>query len=126
MFGRLQIQHELGKRPVQAGHVATHEAETGAGQFGGRLEVQSERGSDIDMVLDFKIEFTRRSDAAYLDIGRFVLPYRNGLMRNIGNGKHEFREFRLQFGESDFICLELVANATDFGHDSGSIFFFAF
>lgn len=78
------------------------------------------------MILYLEIEFARRPDAPYFDIGRFVGADRNRFVRQIGNGQHESGKLRLYFRQGRFIGFQFVAESADFGHDGGSVFFFAF
>jgi hypothetical protein len=113
---RVHVEHELRQRAVQARDAAFHHREARAGELGGRLEIQAERRTDVDVVLRRKIELARRSPAARFDVLRRGAADRHALMRDIGNQRHELAQLRLQRLVLALQRLELLADLRGLRH----------
>ncbi len=118
----LRIQHELRQCTVQTRNLALHQRKTRAGELGACIEIQSQRRTDIGMVLDLKVEAARRTDPAHLDIIFFRFADRHACMRQIGHVEQQLLQLSLNLGKPCFVCLELLADASHIGHNGRHIF----
>ena len=122
---RVRVEHVLRQRAVQAGDAALHDGEARAGQLGGDFEVEPEFGADVDVILDFKIEGWRRADLAHFDVAALVDADRHRRVRQVRHRCHEGGQLGLHFRQRRLVGLELVAQASHFGHHGGGVFAFA-
>ncbi|MNN36636.1 hypothetical protein D3C81_1505390 [compost metagenome] len=122
----MRIQHELRQCAMQARDAAFHDREARTGDLGRHIEIQAERSADIDVVADFKIKSTRRTDFAQFDIAGFVRTDRHRFMRQVGDSQHEFADLRLDHIEARRRCFQLIADTGHFRHDCGGVFALAF
>jgi hypothetical protein len=110
----VQVQHELGQGAVQAGDLALHDHETGAGELDAVLEVDAlGRLTQIDVIAYREIELARGTPAADLHVVVLVTAHRGGLARQVGDGVGDPLELGQQGLQLDLAGLELVV---DLGH----------
>ncbi len=95
----VQIEKELGERPLQLRARTAHHREPGPGQLGGSFEVQdSERLTEVNMILRFMIEDGRSTPAAYL-LGEVVgVTIGRPVLGQVGYGQQERVQLRFQRG----------------------------
>jgi hypothetical protein len=115
MLTGMGVEHELRQCAVQAGNVALQHGEAGAGQLGTGVEIQAQRGADIDVVFHFEVELARHARTAYFYIVVLVLAHRTDSF-----GRLECSSAGHQLGhrlESTSAAFQLIAQVGHFGHD---------
>ena len=117
----MHIQHELSERAVQMSDFAAHESKTRTGKFGCRIEVQTERSTDIHMVLNGEVERTRRTPAAHFHIFRFILADRRGGRRQIRHTQHQVVKLFTEFLEFILERFKFTRNSSCLSEQLGSI-----
>ena len=125
VFADMGVQHELRQRAVQAGHLPLEHGKTAAGQLGGSVKVQAQRGTQIDMVFHRKIKRTRRTDAAHFHVVAFIAAHRHRFVRQVGNGHQQRRQTVLQQRQRGFVGFQFIGQTGHFGHDRRGVFAFA-
>ena len=85
VFQRVRIEHELCQCAVQAGDLTFHDGKARAGKFRTAFEIQAQRLAQINMVFDFKVKFSRRTDFADLNVFSFVFTDRHTFVRQVRN-----------------------------------------
>ena len=118
----VRIEHELGKRAMQAGEAALEQRETGTGDLGssGKIEL-AELFTDVGVILDRKIEDARRTPALDLDIAALVAADRHRFVGNVRQGRQDTVEAFQQLAQACLGSLQLVADRADLRHHAGSI-----
>ena len=81
----MSVKHKLSQSSVKTSNLAFHEAEACSGKLSADVKVEAQRTADIDVILDFKIEFARCAPAADFNVFGFVFTDRNGRIRKIRN-----------------------------------------
>ncbi len=118
MVSRVGVEHELGKRAVQAGQAALEQREAGASNLGSGGEIElAELLADIGVILDFKIERTRRTPALDFNVAGFIAANRHGIIGDIRQGCEDRVELFQQFAKPGLGSLQLVAQRTHLRHD---------
>ena len=98
---RVGVEHELRQCAVQAGDLAFHDGEAGAGECRAAFKVQAQGCAQINVVFDVEIKCARCADAAHFDVFRFVFAGGYAFMRQVGDGGQPGFEFclhGLEFG----------------------------
>ena len=109
VFGRVDVEHELRKRPMKAGDGAFQNHETGTGELGRHLEIHRLfNGFQLEVLLGRKVEFTRRAPAAKLDIVGLVHTVGDVVMGRVGKAHEEV-------GEALILRLRLVFEPGNLG-----------
>ena len=85
VFLSMSVKHKLSQSSVKTSNLAFHEAEACSGKLSADVKVEAQRTADIDVILDFKIEFARCAPAADFNVFGFVFTDRNGRIRKIRN-----------------------------------------
>lgn len=116
------VEHELGKRPVQAGQAAFQQREAGAGNLRSSGEIElAELLADIGVILDRKIEDARRPPAFDFDIAGFIAADRHRIIGNIRQSRQNRVKALQQFAKTGFGSLQFVADGAYLRHHPGSI-----
>mmetsp|Transcript_1075 Transcript_1075/g.1642 ORF Transcript_1075/g.1642 Transcript_1075/m.1642 type:complete len:501 (-) Transcript_1075:722-2224(-) len=121
VLGGLHVKHELRKRAVQAGDRALQKGEARARQLGAGLEVQAQRGTQVDMVLHVEVEAARRAPAAHLDVAGLVRAERNTLVGQVGHAHQQVVELVLDRVQPLGAGLEFIGDAAHLSHLRGGI-----
>ena len=59
----MQIKHKLGKSTVKSGNRTSHQGKTGTGNLSGIIKIKfTETFTESNMILRFKIEYSRSTD----------------------------------------------------------------
>ena len=74
VFLSMSVKHKLSQSSVKTSNLAFHEAEACSGKLSADVKVEAQRTADIDVILDFKIEFARCAPAADLTFSVSSLP----------------------------------------------------
>ena len=94
MLAGVGVEHELRQCAMQAGEPALQQREARTGNLGGRCKIElPECFTHIGVILDCKIEATRRSPAFDFNIAGLVAAERNGIIRHIGQRRQNGVEF---------------------------------
>ncbi|MOA08529.1 hypothetical protein D3C78_1283030 [compost metagenome] len=127
---RLQVQHELRQRAVQAGNGAAHEREARARQLGGHVEIQAQRFADGDVVARLErkrgrvavsTRFTRQP-AADLDVVVSGFAQGHTGVRQVRHRHQQVVKRRLQGGQLFFQLLQANRHRLRFRHDGAGVF----
>ena len=70
---------------METSNLALHEAEACTGKLSADVKVKAQGTADINVILDFKIEFARCPPAANFNVFGFIFTDRNGRIRKIRN-----------------------------------------
>ena len=122
MLGRVDVEHEVRERTMQAGEIAAQEREARTGHLGrgGEIE-QAERLAEIDVILDRELERARGAPATQLHVVLGRAAHGRAGMRKIGQVEHEVAQRSLHPRKLRFERLELVAQSRHFGQGSGCV-----
>ena len=97
MFPRVQIQHEVGQRALQASSQIPIHRKPRSRHFRAALQIEdSQLRSDIPMRLRLKVELARRTPAMHFNIRSFVPAFRNAFLRKIGNTCQEVAKLAVE------------------------------
>ncbi len=116
VLARLDVEHELRERAVQAREPAAQEREARARELRGRLEVeQAEALAEVRVILHREVERARRPPAADLDVvvGRPADWRRR--VREVRQPEQEVAQLRLHAVELGLERLQRVAEPRDLG-----------
>ncbi len=80
------------------------------------LEVQAQRGAQVDVVLGREVQRAGRAPAAHLDVGVFVGAHRHRLVRQVGHRHQHQLQFGLQLLQPHGGAVQLVADAGHLRH----------
>ena len=122
MFGRVHIKHELSKRTMQLCNLPFHVAKTRAGKLGGRIKVQAQRSTYINVILHGEVKRTRRAPAVLLNVVVFIAPHRHGFVRQVGNAHQKFGQAFTHAVELSRQSAQLFRDGCGFGHKLSGIF----
>jgi hypothetical protein len=117
----VQVQHELGERPVQPRHRPAQKGEARAREQRSGVEVQPQRSAQVDMVLDLEVEGARRAPAAHLGVALFAGAHGHAVVRQVGQAQHHVGQLGLHGLEALGRGFQLVAQAGHLGHDAGRV-----
>ena len=109
MLASVQIEHEVGKRALQASAEVPIDGEARTGDFGGTLKVEySELLSQLPMRLGLEIEPWWRAPAADLDVLVGARSHRHAVMGDIRNPGQNVSQARFQISRDLFYFLNLL------------------
>ena len=90
------VEHELDQGPVQAGEIAVHDIEAGAGNFTRGFKVHLPQGlSQGNVVPDLKIELGWLSPARNFLVVVLAGAFRHLVSGDIGHGQQQLFQLRL-------------------------------
>ena len=123
MLARMHVEHELGKRTVQARERPGHERKARAADLGGGGEIEHpQRLADIDVILHRKIELPRRAVAAHFGIVFRRSPRRHAGVRQVRNQQQEVLQLRLDLQQLRLQRLQLGVGLAGLVHQRRDIF----
>ncbi len=126
MFGGVNVEHELGKGPMQAGDRPAQHGKTRTGDARSGLEVQPEVCPDIDVVAHREFKRARGAPSAQLDVLRLIRADGHVGRGQIGNGHEQSLQFGLQGVEPGGVCFQRGFDVADLFHDRRDILAFGF
>ena len=110
MLGGVQVEHELGQRPVQACELPTQHHKPGFRNLGAIGKTHPRKMlTERHVIPDLKIEFGGRAHSPHFDVVVLVLAHRHALVREIGHPCEQPVERRLHVGERGLILFEGVS-----------------
>ena len=114
VLGRVQVEHELGERPLEPRQRTLQHHEACAGQLGRRLEIhETESLADLEMLLGREVEAEDFADPAEFHIGALVRSHRHVLRRHVGDARQEIAQRLVLFA---LVLLALLDRVLDPGH----------
>jgi hypothetical protein len=112
---RMQVEHELRERAVQARELTLENDEAAPGQPATETEVHGiAHGAEIHVVLWLEIEAGRLAPLALLAVVVLVVAGGHALVGQVGNAERDALELALDGGEARLVSLELVPEARYF------------
>ena len=75
---------------MQLCNLPFHVAKTRAGKLGGRIKVQAQRSTDVNVILHGEVKRTRRAPAVLLNVVVFIAPHGHRFVRQVGNAHQKF------------------------------------
>ena len=85
VLARVQVEHELRQRAMQARNAAAHDREARAGNLRGGFEIEAaELLAELDVILRREVELARLAASAHFDVGGFVAAVGHGLVQRVG------------------------------------------
>ena len=127
MLARVHVEHELGKRTVQARERPGHERKARAADFGGGGEIEHPQPfADVHMVFHRKIELPRRAVAAHLGVVFRRLTQGNARVREVGYQQQKILQLRLDLEQLSFNRLQFDVGLACLAHQDRNIFALAF
>ena len=121
LFG-VQVEHELGERPMQACQLAAQDGKARAGKLGGDFAIEPALvRTELDVILDREIERARRAPTILFDVAVLVGTLRHRGIGQIRNAQRDRGELLLDVGQARFVGLELIGDTGDLGHQRGGV-----
>ena len=119
---RMQVEHEVDDRSLQACSQSLVDRESGAGDLGGSLEIEDVQIlSDIPVGLLFKIKYTRFAPFPEFHVVAVVEAFLHVLVRGVRHFQQRFLQPCLRLADLSVQFLDLVAELFHFGHERRSI-----
>ena len=123
MLARVQVEHELDQRAVQARQRSGHQRKPGAGDLAGRFEIEHpERFAEVGVVLGVEIKLSRLAPAADFDVAALVFAVRHAVVRQVGETESDLDDPRLDRGQLRLGRLQLVTEISHGGHQRRGVF----
>ena len=93
----MDIQHEVGKRPLQSRQHTFQDDEASAGYPRRGLEIHhAERLADIDVIADIEVKRRQITHSPNLDICGLIEPVGHVIRRQIGERRKQLFDFRAE------------------------------
>ena len=116
MLPGVKIEHELREGAVQMSDLTLHEAETGAGKLGSRIEIHAKRRSHINVVLHREIELTGGAPAPLFNIRTVITANRTFRVRQIRNALKQIVQLVADFAKLFLEVSKLFRQSGSFLH----------
>ena len=111
----VQVEHEVGQRPLQLRAQLPVDSKTRARDLGGALQIQnSQRLSQIPVRLGREIELRRLAPAADFLVVRRRAAHGHARVRHVGNPDQQPAQLAVELLRNFFMLLDLLAQALGF------------